>query len=50
MCTFYVPYSGKFLWDPNFVDGQSSKFSWFNFTDACNHAHYTLYNHAYFHG
>ena len=29
---------------------RSSTFSQFNFTDACNHAHYTLYNRAYFVG
>jgi hypothetical protein len=34
----------------NFADGQSPKFSWFNFTDAGDHAHYTLYNCTYFAG
>jgi hypothetical protein len=33
-----------------FVDHQSSKFSRFNFVDTHDHAHYTLYNHAYFVG
>ena len=32
-----------------YAEGQTSKFSRFNFTDACDHAHliYTLYNHVY---
>ena len=27
----FIPYSGKFLWGPIFAEGQSSKFSQFNF-------------------
>ena len=30
-----------------YAEGQSSKFLRFNFADACDHVHYTLYNHAY---
>ena len=32
---------------PIFAEGQSSKLLWFNFMDARDHAHYTLYNCAY---
>ncbi len=35
-----LPYSGKFSWGPIFVDGQSSKFSRFNF----NHVHNSFQN------
>ena len=31
-----IPYSVKFSWGPIFVEGQSSKFSWFNFR-GCTH-------------
>ena len=32
-----------------YTEGQTSKFSRFNFIDECDHAHliYTLYNHIY---
>jgi hypothetical protein len=42
-----IPYSGKFLWGPIFADGQSSKFSWFNFRGCGVHVHYTPYNRTY---
>jgi hypothetical protein len=49
MCVLcLLPYSGKFSWGPIFADGQSS--SLFNFANAHDLAHYTLYNRAYFAG
>jgi hypothetical protein len=42
-----LPYSRKFSWDPIFVDGRVFCLI---FMDACNHAHYTLYNCTYFAG
>jgi ribosomal protein L7Ae-like RNA K-turn-binding protein len=37
VCLEYIPYSGKFSWGPIFADGQSPKFSWFNFR-GCAHS------------
>ncbi len=36
-----------FVWS-NFMDCESSRFSQFNFGDACDHAHYTLHNHEWY--
>jgi acyl-CoA reductase-like NAD-dependent aldehyde dehydrogenase len=38
-------YSGKFSWGPIFAD---QYFRGLIFADACDHAHYTLYNRTYF--
>jgi hypothetical protein len=45
-----IPYSGKFSWSPISTDGQSSKFSQFNFRQHYNHGHSTLYNRTHFTG